>query len=364
MTKATTPNGSVTRSAHEIVVGYWGGETLTQSQTTIVDPRCSVKLYERDARGLITSILEDYGAPHGDTGQVAQTDGGWRTVAKCDDPSTAAAALASAAAAPNTGDRFAETRYAYDALGQMSAVIMSRVRDEETDRITFGYDNLGRRIRVSDPDRGVQDVDLDGMGNVRSWTYSPRSRSASGNTKTVLQEFDANRLVETHYPATPDLDVAYRYDGFRGFNIGEWAVRGAKAAEVLPEEVGPACDNCMGRVVAVRDPSGLRVQNFDVFGQPIEEWRSIVFAGREKGLFDIHREYDRWGVPKSQRVREFEAQDPGARCRDEKLNKFICNFDETVHYAYNRAGQIHAVVYDNAPYARFARAYPVNADTR
>ena len=196
VTKAVTPDGNATRLAHEIVVGSWGGKTLTRSQTTIVDPRCSVKLYERDARGLITSILEDYGAPHGNTGQVAQGDGGWRTLAKCDDASIAAAAITSAAAAPNTGDRFAETRYEYDALGQMSAVIMSRVRGEETARISFGYDNLGRRIRVSDPDRGVEDIEIDGMGNVRSWNYSPRRRAASGNTKTVLQEFDANRLVE------------------------------------------------------------------------------------------------------------------------------------------------------------------------
>ena len=122
----------------------------------------------------------------------------------------------------------------------------------------------------------------------------------------------------------------------------------------MPEEVGRACDNCMGRIVAVRDRSGLTVKNFDVFGQPIEEWRSIAFGGQEKGLFDIHREYDRWGVQKSQRIREFEPQDPGVRCRNDELNKFICNFDETLRYAYNRAGQLHAVNYDNAPYARFA----------
>ena len=80
---------------------------------------------------------------------------------------------------------------------------------------------------------------------------------------------------------------------------------------------------------------------------------SHIVDGREKGLFSIRKEYDSWGILKSHRVREIgAAKEPATTCYDK--GKFICDFDETVRYDYNRAGQLHRIDHDNASVVRFA----------
>jgi RHS repeat-associated protein len=356
--EASFPDGNKLRINHTVATDQTAAGTETRFKTTIVDSRCAATQYTRDARGLIVAVLEDQEHRFPDDPDKPNIKIKGRQKAECDGAVTVARmleeALAVEASQPDGTSRFAESQYVYDPMAQLTDIIFERKRGSEAARIKVAYDNLGRCIRTSDPDRGVENIQYDRMGNVRLRDYSPLIGSNAGQTKTVLQQFDANRVVATRYPASPELDVRYRYDGFDGFDFHTWSLSGWKAADTFGDEIGKSCDNCIGRLVATQDRSGLVAQDYDVYGKPRSQWKSFVVGETERGLFSIRKEYDIWGVLKSQRVRELEPQKAADNCYGGRDNRFICDFDETVRYAYNRAGQLHRIDHDNTAVARFA----------
>jgi RHS repeat-associated protein len=364
--EALLPDTNAIRLDHAVAQDEHRAGLSTRFRTTLVDARCSAKEYLRDARGLITAVIEDHA---GVFGTKSQTDDR-RELATCSKPGEVAQSITTEFGTA-AGERFAVTRYDHDPLGQLTDVALARDRPErvaagasvtrerhaELARIRIAYDNLGRRTQIADPDRGIENTTFDGMGNATSRSHTPLVRGASGISKVVLQEFDTNRVVATLYPGAPDLDVHYLYDGFRDLDWNQWTREPPgddenRIVDWLAAEVGETCDNCLGRLVAVRDASGMLVQRYDVFGQAQDQWRSMISAGSEKGRFHTRREYDRWGVMKSEHVREYQPVSAIKDCVQGK--RYICDFDETVRLVYNQAGQVHRVEYDNATFAAFA----------
>lgn len=363
---AMLPDFNTIRLDHAIDRDEQRAGISTRFRTTMVAARCSAREYLRDARGLITTVIEDHGV-------IFRTNApteGTHQVATCNTPGDVARRIA-AELDTATDERFAVSRYEHDPLGQLTDVIMTRDRPErvatgtsmirgrhiELGHIRIAYDNVGRRVQITDPDRGIDNITFDGMSNATSRSHTPQVRGASGASKVVLQEFDTNRVVATLYPGAPELDVHYLYDGFKDLDWSQWTRERSgdgdnRVADWLEAEVGDTCDNCLGRLVAVRDGSGLLVQRYDVFGQPQDQWRSLVSGGTEKGRFHTGREYDRWGVMKSERIREYQPVEAFKDCLNGK--RYLCDFDETVRFVYNQAGQVHRVEYDNATFAAFA----------
>lgn len=354
-----TPDGNTTQVNHEVVTEVSGGRTQTRFKTSVVDPRCTFTQYRRDARGLIVDVLEDQRNFFRDAAHpIDDVVAGGRTKAWCQTPHDADAAVVAAkpneAAKPVTDLRLSQTAYVYDAMTQLTDVILSRRAGIETARIRIAYDNFGRRIRVADPDRGTENTQFDRMGNVRLRDYSPLQGSGSGQSKSILQEFDANRVVATRYPASPQLDVRYRYDSFVGFDFKDWQPVDAKAAKVLADQIGDSCDNCVGRVIATQDRAGLVAQDYDVFGQAHSQWKSFLVDRVEKGRFSIRKDYDRWGLLKSHQVQELEPQSGNTLCFATNPRRFVCDLNETVRYGYNRSGQVHRIDHESDTVARFA----------
>ena len=369
--EATLPDRNTIRLEHAVARDEYRAGISTRFRTTLVDARCSAKEYLRDARGLITAVIEDHRRPFG-TNNPAE---GQRQLAVCDTPAVVAGHIATELGT-DARERFAVSRYEHDPLGQLTDVILARDRPErvaaggsllrerhaELARIRIAYDNLGRRVQIVDPDRGIENTAFDAMGNATSRSHTPLVRGASGASKVVLQEFDTNRVVATLYPGAPELDVRYLYDGFKDLDWSQWTRdppgdEENRTADWLEAEVGDTCDNCLGRLVAVRDASGVLVQRYDVFGQAQDQWRSIVQRSDvspriEKGRFHTRREYDRWGVMKSERVREHQPVKASDACLQGK--RYLCDFDETMRLVYNQAGQVHRVEYDNATFTAFA----------
>ena len=180
-----------------------------------------------------------------------------------------------------SGDRTAmvdaenvETRYEFDALSRLTAVIenfvsgspadhetnvrteytyngagsRTKIHDGNSHDTTFGYDDLNRLIWEKDALLHTTQYGYDGLGNRVSLL------DANGATTTFDYD-DLNRLITIDYP-NPDADVTFTYDGLGN---RETMIDGVGTTELSYDD--------LNRVTAVIDPFSDTVQySYDAAG--------------------------------------------------------------------------------------------------
>jgi len=122
------------------------------------------------------------------------------------------------------------TRYEYDALGRMTAVVENYRPgydpDEETNvRTEYSYDGVGNRLEILDgnshstnftyDDLGRLLTETDALDHTTTYSYDAAGNRASledANGYTTTFSYDGlNRLTGIDYPS-PDADVSFTYD--------------------------------------------------------------------------------------------------------------------------------------------------------
>jgi RHS repeat-associated protein len=325
---------------------------LSRVQTIAKDARCGVRALDRDARGLIREVWEVqnriFGAVYTKAGS---TTGIQRTkeLVRCEsspetaldiwmqDPDSVAARTA----------QFAETRYQYDALGQLTTV----VRPAGNDDIRAEYDLLGRRTRLADPDRGDEIVSYDPLGNLTGRDLVSVRAVAP---RKIRYLYEANRVTGVRYDAAfSNLDVDYAYDDFPK-DWSAWTThKGVR--DWLSQEAAAACRNCKGRQVAIRDASGLSVMNFDVLGQVTDSFRSIVNGEDEIARFAFRNTYDTWGTLRSENVQDIMPEHPSPACiNSRRPGDYLCDHKHSIFYSYDQSGKVAGLTLDNRDVAKLA----------
>jgi RHS repeat-associated protein len=133
------------------------------------------------------------------------------------------------------------TRYAYDAIGQIT-----RVTDVRNNITSVTYDRLGRRLTINNPDTGLTSYTYDGNGNV---TTKETANLRTGG-KLIKYQYEYNRLKEIEYPDSPH--VVYEYGS--------------------PTDLA---DNQAGRIKKVTDESGEEERYYGRLGEVVKEKRRI-----------------------------------------------------------------------------------------
>ncbi|MGO4134313.1 SpvB/TcaC N-terminal domain-containing protein [Rhizobium brockwellii] len=347
------PDGNQLAFSYDLIAAP---QTLSRLRTVVQDARCAVKAYDRNARGLIRSVWELQGKLYGLANSSGhQTDTRHRVpeTYTCEDGGILEKAFADKLAgwladpgAAAVADMLAETRYTYDQLNQLTQVkrpIVDHANGRQTgfgDEISAQYDLLGRRIELSDPNRGDEVLALDPMGNVISRDQISLRPVAP---RKITYLYDANRISGIRYDAAfKYMDVDYRYDSFP---TGQWEQFSSVASTRawLDDETRPLCRNCNGRITAIKDASGLVVQNYDVLGHPSETWRSILYQGREKARAYYRNDFDAWGTLKSQTLKDIMPDNPSPDClhgeTSPDANDYNCDFKQTISYGYDQGGR-------------------------
>ena len=159
------------------------------------------------------------------------------------------------------------TSYGHDPLKQLTAVV-----DDRSNETRLFHDNLGRNFRIDHPDTGRTETRHDLAGNVVAKITS-NLREAG---REVRYEYDFNRLRATRYPLFPSRDVTYVYGG------------------------PGAAHNGAGRVISVRDQSGVTERRYGKLGEIVREMRTIpsIANGETKSSLETYTTdstYDTWG---------------------------------------------------------------------
>ena len=153
------------------------------------------------------------------------------------------------------------TSYAYDPLGQITAVV-----DDHDNTTKSAYDNFGRRTTVDNPDTGKTSATFDLAGNVTKQVTA----NLAAEHEAITYVYDFNRLTAIHYPNFPDDDISYAY--------------GAPGAP----------NNAASRVTTVQDAAGTVTRGYGPLGEVTTETRTVS-AGVDKPLtYTTRYQYDTW----------------------------------------------------------------------
>ncbi len=152
------------------------------------------------------------------------------------------------------------TRYDYDVSDQLT-----RITDHHGNLRTVGYDRLGRRSRVTDPDIGYRDFRYDANGNVLSELVS--------GTETMTWSYDKLGRPRTK----------------RGTSTRNWT-----ASEII--WVYDTAPNGIGMLAARTDDVAHthRVMNYDLLGRATKE-KYTLFLANKGNPFDFENSYDPLG---------------------------------------------------------------------
>jgi RHS repeat-associated protein len=156
------------------------------------------------------------------------------------------------------------TSYAYDPMKQLV-----QVKDDEGHLTKLGYDNLGRRTIIENPDTGRTEVVYDLASNI---TAKITARLKAQNAK-VVYDYDAlNRLKTIGYPNFPANNVTYTY--------------GAPGA----------ADNRAARIALVQDQSGSEERFYGKLGELTREVKTVVgFTGAPPNTYTTQYVHDTLG---------------------------------------------------------------------
>jgi RHS repeat-associated protein len=132
------------------------------------------------------------------------------------------------------------TRYGYLPTGELE-----RVTDAAGNATVLGFDLLGRRLSLDNPDTGLHTTSYDAAGNVTT-RQTPRLRGAS---EFIRYEYDFNRLTKVDYPFSED--VTYAYGDVNAPNGG------------------------VGRVTEVQDEAGVELREYGPLGEVTKQTRTV-----------------------------------------------------------------------------------------
>ena len=220
-TSITLPDGTSTTLAYAVADDNHG---IPRLRTTVTDANGNVKRTYKDARELLTSVREHDG-----------THAIW-------------------------------TEYQHDGLEQLV-----RITDDAGNVTRVGYDLLGRRAFVDNPDTGRVDTFYDLAGNLTR-KVTPNLRAAGGvAAEGIRYGYRFNRLERISYPEHPENDVSYQY--------------------------GPpgAPHNQAGRIASITDASGGRKRSYGRLGEVIEEQQTIVHSSGPPASYTTRYLFDTWG---------------------------------------------------------------------
>lgn len=137
----------------------------------------------------------------------------------------------------------AETKFAYDALDQLT-----KVTDPKGLQTLYSYTALGDLTQLNSPDTGITTYLYDSAGN--------RTRQTDARGKIANYAYDAlNRLTTVAYPTEPALDTTYTWDV---------AQVGCPSGETYSK----------GRLAKIADGSGTTVYCHDRFGNLVRKMQT------------------------------------------------------------------------------------------
>lgn len=177
------------------------------------------------------------------------------------------------------------TKYSYNAIGELLTYT-----DAENMTTSYEYDMFGRKLEVNHPDNGTTKYTYDNVNLVELQTQKLLDQSTK-----VLYNYDHGRLQEVIFPDMPTgtnlSNVYYDYG-----NSG----------------------NQTGRVVAIKDATGLQEFTYGDMGETLEVNRTIVAPNLPTRQFKTAFEYDSFN----------------------RIQTLTYPDGEEVTYTYNRGGNL------------------------
>ena len=298
-----------------------------------------------------------------------QSDGGQQKLVLLENPEASA-----------NGAIRSRTSYEYDSLNQLKHVNLPK-ETASADGVGSGlsisvdYDNLGRRVLIADPDRGVEKVSYDLLSNAIC-----RRTSALPKTEAKLEQLLATLAIEQNRqigdgarksvaedqclkPKDPEgnaIERTTRYD-YLFDQI-------AKVSFEYPRPIdgdrknavysyGKVTDanrqsNLIGRLIEVQDASGtMSTSIYHSLGMAVKSDRTISELARENdsqspqiaALAKTLNVFDNWGSIRISRITGSAKPltDKAFILSDETK---LLSFDQTTRYRYSRTGQIAEVL--------------------
>jgi RHS repeat-associated protein len=188
------------------------------------------------------------------------------------------------------------TTYLHDPLHQLVAVI-----DDQGNRTSVVYDNLGRRLSIDAPDAGKTEYVYDRASNLTAKITS--NLKIAG--QQIAYDYDFNRLLAIRYPAFAQNNVTYTY--------------GAPGAS----------NNRAGRIVTVTDESGREERSYGKLGEVTQETKTVATdTGGAPSSYVTQYLYDTFG----------------------RLQRLVYPDGEALTYLYDSGGRPRQVSGDKAGY--------------
>ncbi|HEV8578799.1 MAG TPA: SpvB/TcaC N-terminal domain-containing protein [Thermoanaerobaculia bacterium] len=217
------------------------------------------------------------------------------------------------------------TRYAYDALSELTAVT-----DARGNATRLEYDSLGRNVTLDSPDLGRTESRFDPAGNLRARITA--NLAASGEQIRYLYTF--NRLDRIDYPRSPD--VAFTYGG------------------------PGAPFNRANRIVTVADESGVEERSYGKLGEVVQTVKTAAAlnGNTPKGPYTTRFQFDSFNRLLSAVYPDGETlsygYDAGGQVKSAAGLLKGVRFDYLRHLGYDEFGERARVVLGNGVETRYA----------
>lgn len=336
---------------------------------------CVPSAIERDVRGEIRSVVEAFeqrsGAPDGSAADGSSIDLKTSTLLATVGGIGSAQQVASCKSNPSdfgvSGLKTTVTAYDRDVLGQLVAVRLPlRTGESEAKRqaIQVGYDGLGRRMAVNDPDRGFERILHDTAGNAvcrysgrHKATLVPTDLDLTPAERTSVQDGicpdpkgkdwssgsnDITRKITTVYAANLPLSVRHEE---KGPNKGEpravtfaYGESSALTLDCAATPAVPTCENQVGRVRAIQDNVGSLAKAYDVLGRTTKTTRDYAkmdIKTLKQVSVTTQEAFDIWGLSAGRTV---STTVPPLSDNDPDIS-----VDHTIRQTYSLGGQLKTV---------------------
>jgi len=233
-----------------------------------------------------------------------------------------------AAVEEHVGTEVRTTRYAYDPLGELRAVI-----DAAGNETHVEYDRLGRRTQLRSPDSGTIDFAYDDMGNL----VSRQDGNLREQRQLVTHEYDLDQLIAVHYPSGADVKYEYGPPG--------------------------AAEHGAGRIVRVLDDAGFETRGYGRLGEVVRSTRTVkpLKPNDSPQTFETRFSFDSFGRMLTITYPDGERVDYGYDAAG-LVNRAVGDRPATKHYEAATEVYLATLTYDEFGQRRFAR-YGNGAET-
>ncbi|WP_277957866.1 SpvB/TcaC N-terminal domain-containing protein [Anaeromyxobacter oryzisoli] len=214
------PSTGATHAVTDVVYGFGGLDGAIRFRAEVTDPERKVKVMYRDPAERVVAVEErNKGAPY-------------------------------------------LTRYAYDPLGQLTIVT-----DAAGHATRLGYDLLGNRTSIDNPDTGLVSFTFDDASKL----WQKRTPNLRARNEAITYRYDLDQLVTVDFPEAPDVTYVYGPPGAPG--------------------------NGAGRIVNVLDDAGSEQREYGKLGETIRTTRVVkpLRPGDFDKRFETRFRFDSFG---------------------------------------------------------------------